>query len=239
MKTFALLALALALAAAAGGSPQRGRRLYARFCVSCHGRDGTGNGPSARWLDPRPRDFTRGVFRCRSTPGSALPTDADLLGTLSRGLAHSQMPGWVALSDRARRDLVAYVKSFSPRFASEQQGTPVMIPPPPPASPERIAAGRALFEKMQCYECHGDSGRGDGTSAATTHDDWGWPVRPQDLTQPGLRCGEGPETIVKDLLTGLAGTPMPSFADALSADEAWSLAYFVWSLSHPGEVAAR
>ncbi|PYM81561.1 MAG: cytochrome C, partial [Candidatus Rokuibacteriota bacterium] len=52
-----------------------GRRLYVRWCATCHGPDGRGNGPAAPSLIPRPRDFTRGLFKYKSTPADQPPTD--------------------------------------------------------------------------------------------------------------------------------------------------------------------
>jgi len=37
--------------------------------------------------------------------------------------------------------------------------------------------------------------------------------------------------VYRTLMTGLSGTPMPSYADSLEPDQAWDLAYFVLSLS--------
>ena len=33
----------------------RGKAVYERNCISCHGENGDGRGYSAQWLDPRPR----------------------------------------------------------------------------------------------------------------------------------------------------------------------------------------
>src|SRR6267378_2192753 len=53
----------------------RGKAVYERYCLSCHGEHGDGRGYSAQWLDPRPRDFTRAIFKCRSTPSGTLPEE--------------------------------------------------------------------------------------------------------------------------------------------------------------------
>ena len=64
----------------------RGKAVYERRCVGCHGPNGDGNGPMATFLDPRPRDFRLGAFKFRTTPSGSLPTDGDLYRTLTRGL---------------------------------------------------------------------------------------------------------------------------------------------------------
>src|ERR1700689_2668198 len=67
---------------------------YRRFCVGCHGPLGDGNGENFPWVDPKPRDFQMGVFKCRSTPTGTLPADKDLFDTIARGMARSNMPQW-------------------------------------------------------------------------------------------------------------------------------------------------
>ena len=47
---------------------------YRRYCVGCHGQLGDGNGEVFPWIDPKPRDFQLGIFKCRSTPTGTLPT---------------------------------------------------------------------------------------------------------------------------------------------------------------------
>lgn len=63
MKTLALSAGwtlgLLALAACAPDGRVAGRALYDQYCLSCHGADGTGNGPAAEGLAKRPADLTR------------------------------------------------------------------------------------------------------------------------------------------------------------------------------------
>src|ERR1700691_2540717 len=95
---------------------------YRRYCVGCHGELGDGNGENAPWVDPKPRDFTLGIFKCRSTPTGTLPTDQDLYDPIGRGLDRSNMPIWNTLTKQERVDLVAWVKHFSPRFQKEKPG---------------------------------------------------------------------------------------------------------------------
>jgi cytochrome c oxidase cbb3-type subunit 2 len=208
----------------------RGRKAFNRYCVSCHGVEGDGRGPSADWLDPRPRVLTSGTFKFRSTPSGELPTDADILRTITNGLHGTNMPRWGPITEMERRDLVQYVKSLSPRFATEAQGQPIAIPPHPAFTPELVRQGHAVWNKMQCAACHGDLGKGDGTSAPTLHDDWGFPIRPHDFTRGPLKVGDAPEDLYRTFMTGLNGSPMPSYADTLSPEEAWALVGYVRTL---------
>lgn len=229
-------ALALALPAPARPTPpdpaaaQRGAKSYGRYCVSCHGVDGDGRGPTAEWIDPRPRNFTTGTFKFRSTPSGELPTDDDLLRTISRGLNHTNMPHWNALTGREQRELVQFVKTLSPRFAKEPQGKPIAVPARPAFTPQLVAKGHEVWNKVQCASCHGDGGKGDGSSAPTLRDDWGFAVTPRDFTTGPLKVGDEPEDLYRAFMTGLNGSPMPSFAESIKPEEAWALVAYVRSL---------
>ena len=39
-------------------NPSSGKDMYVAYCASCHGQDGTGNGPAAGALKTRPTDLT-------------------------------------------------------------------------------------------------------------------------------------------------------------------------------------
>jgi hypothetical protein len=77
---------------------EAGRTIYFRRCSFCHGLLGDGEGPAAKYLDPRPRDFTLGTFKFRTTKSGELPTNEDLFRTVSRGL-----PGTVSARTTAGR----------------------------------------------------------------------------------------------------------------------------------------
>jgi mono/diheme cytochrome c family protein len=214
------------------GKAKRGKALYQRYCIFCHGPDGDGRGQSAPYLDPKPRDFTKGVFKCRSTPSGDLPLDGDLYDTISRGIHASSMPSWKPLLKQERIDLIAYVKTFSSAFQEEKPAAPVEIPQEPASSPESIARGAQLFQTMNCWSCHGKDGRGHGPSAATLTDSSGYPITPFDFTSGSrFKCGDTDRDMFRDLMTGLDGTPMPSFAAALSAEQKWDVVHYIRSLS--------
>jgi mono/diheme cytochrome c family protein len=209
----------------------RGKGLYRRYCVGCHGVRGDGNGDSAPYLDPKPRDFTQATFKCRSTASGSLPLDSDLFATISRGVHASGMPSWAPLPSQDRSDLIAYIKTFSPRFREEQPGAALPIPAEPAASPESAQRGAAIFQDMNCWSCHGKDGRGNGPSAHTLTDSRGYPITPYDLTSGSrFKCGETDRDLFRDLTTGLDGTPMPSFTDALKPDQLWDVVHYIRSL---------
>ena len=213
------------------GHARAAKMNYRRYCVGCHGEIGDGEGENAPWIDPKPRNFTLGIFKCRSTPTGTLPLDSDLYNTIGRGIVTSNMPHWLPLTDQDRVDLVAYVKHFSPRFATEKPGTPIQIPPEPEVTAERIKAGQEVFNRVECWKCHGVTGRGNGPSAATLTDDLGAPIKPYNFhDETRFKCGETDEDLYKIFMTGLDGTPMPSWSDNIKPDEAWDLVFYLRTL---------
>src|SRR2546426_9285180 len=100
----------------------KGKAVYVRWCAGCHGETGGGDGPAAAAMLPRPRNFTGAIYKIRTTASGQLPTDADLMRAIDEGLPGSAMPAWKGrLSDGERRDVMAYLKTFSSFFADTSQ----------------------------------------------------------------------------------------------------------------------
>ena len=213
------------------GNVAAGKQDYRRYCVGCHGPAGDGTGENALWIDPKPRDFTAAVFKCRSTPTGTLPTDEDLYHSVSRGFVTTNMPAWDPLTRQTRVDLVAYIKTFSPKWRTEGPGSPITVPPETPATAENILHGRQLFQKLECWKCHGPAGHGDGPSASTLTDSKDNPIRPYNFaTGSRFKCGATNQDLYRIFMTGLDGTPMPSFEDQLRPADAWDLVHFLRTL---------
>jgi cytochrome c oxidase cbb3-type subunit I/II len=209
---------------------QRGRAVYTRRCAGCHGLEGDGNGPAATFLSPRPRDFTAGVFKFRTTPSGVLPTDDDLFRTVSHGIRWTAMPPWHEVPAGDRLAAIAWIKTFSERW-KEAREPAVALGTPPPASPALVARGRELYAQAKCAECHGETGRGDGPSATQLKDDFGRPIRATDLARGQFKGGARVTDVFRTMTLGLDGTPMPSFADSMTGEERWAISYHVLSLS--------
>ncbi len=222
-------------------SPHRGQVLYEQQCAGCHGIEGDGQGVVAAHLTPRPRDFTRALFRYRSTPTGQLPTDEDLHRSVTHGLAGSGMPAFGAfLSPADIRDMVGYVKQFSPRFERESPPRRLDILTPPAVSAERAARGAQLYQDSGCASCHGDTGKGDGRSGQDLKTSEGEPIAPRDLTDKWrFRGGYSAQAVFQRLATGMDGSSMASYSDALTEDQMWDLVFYVLTLSPRERPQAR
>jgi len=215
------------------GDSDAGRQLYFRYCWGCHGPHGDGNGENAPYLNILPRNFVAATFKCRSTPTGTLPTDEDLYNTLKRGVNFTYMPSWLALTAQERANLVAFIKTFSARWTTEKPSAPIQIPAEPSLTIASIKHGAELFQKLECWKCHGQEGRGDGPSASTLTDSNDQPIRPYNFTSDNRsKCGRTNPELYKIFMTGLDGTPMPSFADVVKPEDAWDLVHYLRTLQY-------
>jgi len=245
-----LPALAESVHAQAPGQLESGKKLYQSYCVICHGEKGDGKGlvgvvhraqQDGVVVTTYPRDFTAGMFKFRSTPSGSLPTDDDLLQTVTNGIPRSGMPSHKDLSLEQRRAVIAYIKTFSPRWQEQQPGQPIPLPKVPDyvGSPASVARGKELFVDAGCSTCHGLEGRGDGPSAAELKDNWGDKILPFDFTSGPLKGGSGAARIYRTFQTGLDGTPMPSFHEALDEQQSWDIVSYCLELMKPTTVATK
>src|SRR5882672_8856245 len=209
-------------------STPAGARVYAQHCAVCHGPDGRGNGPAAPSLIPRPRDFTLGLFKFKSTPHGQPPTDDDLKQIVASGLPASAMPYFRdLLSDSEIDAVIAQVKQFSSAFSgAPPQG--IVVPPRPAKTAASVERGRALYIAQDCVGCHGPDGRKGGflVDSSTNH-----PTPIRDLSAPWtFRGGSDPNQIWLRLTTGV-GNSMPTYAYGLTPGQRWDLVSYVQSLA--------
>ena len=219
-----------------------GKEVYERRCLGCHGANGDGNGPAATFLyNQRPRNFNNAVFKFRLTK-EPVPTDGDLLRTISRGVRGTAMPPWYDLPINDRLAVIQYIKyvlavdrsdSTKPYafFTEEPPGPPLYIGKPPPPTQQLLDRGKEVWEQAKCWECHGKTGKGDGEKAAGLKDDEEFTVVPADLTSGQFKSGPAVEDIFRTITTGLSGTPMPSYRDSFPDEDRWALSYYILALS--------
>ncbi len=219
-------------------------RLFATHCASCHGPAGKGDGPAASALYPKPRDFTTGVFRFKSTPDAQYPTAADFARIISSGIPRTAMPGFTGvLTPTEVTDLGTFVMTLAPaRAPAEDIRQPLPIPAQPEFTPHLVAQGRKVYVAMGCGLCHGDSGKGDGGASWSLKDDSGWPLPPADFTLGIYKAGSQPQDLYRTIMIGVPGTPMPNFRGAIASgmkvdgldpgvDMVWALTAYLKSLN--------
>src|SRR3989454_3794292 len=163
----------------------KGKAVYVKWCAGCHGDTGAGDGPAASHMLPRPRDFTGAIYKIRTTASGQLPTDQDVLRSIDDGLPGTAMPAWKdRLSERERRDVVAYLKTFSAFFQDTSQHiVPLTFSKELSGarSAEALRVGRQFYDSIGCWKCHGKAGRGGGPPPPTLQNHPRGPVFAADL----------------------------------------------------------
>lgn len=233
-----------------------GQHLYTNHCAQCHGDKGNGDGPAARFLFPRPRNFGEGKFRLVSTTNRK-PTDEDLLAVVTRGMPGSAMFPFAHLPETDRQTLVAYVRHLMRtgmeervrreaaergREVDEQEVTegvatvltpadPLEVPADlPPPSAGSVDHGRELYLR-DCAGCHGKEGKGDGTQ--DQHNDDGTPTRPRDFTRGIFKGGRTQRDLYTRVMLGLPGSPMPASVSSYTPAQTADVVNFLLTLSDP------
>jgi cytochrome c oxidase cbb3-type subunit 2 len=229
-----------------------GQESYEMYCSGCHGVNGDGAGPAAKYLDPKPRDFRVGMLKFASVAAGKTPYPEDYIHTITNGLAGTAMPSFKFIPVREQQAIVAYLQTFRTEETSGP-GEKVLIPKDPYRKKPQYAAprGEALYHALaECSSCHpayatrakilefrknykitGDTFRDDMYESVTKESEWGAPITPPDFLFDRIKTGSKKEQIVKVIATGVGGTAMPNWAATLKDKQLWALAYYVESLA--------
>jgi mono/diheme cytochrome c family protein len=262
-----------------------GAQIYRNQCAGCHGVSGDGNGEAAAYLQPKPRDYRRGIYKFTSTPYGMKPARSDLVRTIRRGAKGTSMPAFPWMSQQDLNDVIDYIVSLSQRgevetsvallaqddYAEDEDLDPadfldaltnvqeswavaekaVVLPvsAEPAYDDASIALGRQAFLSRGCSKCHGEDGKGqtewlsheflsaeaakpEAQRIQINYDAWGYPAPAADLTARMLHGGRRPLDIYRRIYTGINGTPMPAFGEALAAepDTLWHMVHYVLSV---------
>ena len=300
-----------------GGVLQSGRMLYMRHCSHCHGTSGDGNGPTARYLTPKPRDYRNGVFKFTSTNDLSKASRGDLSRIVKYGIPGTYMPSFLLMEDEEHHAIIEYVrflslrgeyerklvaelssdfsvKAFESRLKSKEKKADIqkelqeflsedlkesatslgeelaetwaasdteeaaIIPSVPriPDSPESRRRGRELFlsKKVNCANCHGVDGAGDGPQTiafeknkltnefyneAGLHDVWDNLNQPRNLKLGIYRGGRRPIDLFSRIYAGIKGTAMPSHKTILDKHEdIWDIVNYILSIPFETEPGA-
>ena len=228
----------------------RGQALFARQCAICHGDQGDGAGKFAYLMNPRPRNLQQGNFKL-STTQNQIPTEEDLLRTISRGMPGSAMPPWGHLPLSDLQSLAKYVRqihvdavtveatktSGSATEASEmivrktEPGPALRVPPEPAFDDLHWFRGRRVYLEA-CASCHGVDGH--PVADAVKYDNEGYPVPPRSFVNGIFKGGSEGHQLYARIVMGVKGTPMPASAGVYKDDEVWDLVHYVQSLAKVG-----
>ncbi len=106
-----------------GNRLQHGKELYLTHCMHCHGVTGDGNGPTAKYLNPLPRDYRLGIFKFTSTEkgDGSKPKRDDLKRVIEKGIPGTYMPSFVLLQGQDLDDIVEYVRWLAIRGEYEKR----------------------------------------------------------------------------------------------------------------------
>ncbi len=104
-----------------GQTLTHGRLLYAEHCQHCHGVAGDGQGPTAPYLNVRPRDYRKGLFKFTSTKEGMKAHRSDLARVIEDGIPGTYMPSFKLLKPEESHAIIEYVLFLAMRGESEFQ----------------------------------------------------------------------------------------------------------------------
>lgn len=223
----------------------RGAKIYAQNCSSCHGDEGKGGAELASQFNPPPGGFTDGQWKY----GGGL---IQIYNAISKGEMTTQGPvadaaeaqvvehpafGYLAYQDRWA--VAHYVRSVAP---SPPQDPPAIVEQAKfeaengycrdelkstisqritPGGEEQMNTAKEIYA-AQCASCHGEEGKGDGAAAAALQ------PAPRNFHKADVKWtnGSSPLAIFNTLTNGIEGTSMASYS-SLSEDERWALSHYV------------
>jgi len=93
-------------AVAADGGAQKGRPIYEKYCLLCHGPQGLGDGPQGQLMKPPAANLR--------SPQSRNKSDAELMKIIKEGHPNSAMTKWTGLlSEEDMRNVLAYIRQLT------------------------------------------------------------------------------------------------------------------------------
>lgn len=208
-----------------------GQQVFELNCIGCHGAKGDGNGEVAGDFIVKPRNFTVGKFKFSTTARNTLPTNEDLKKTISNGLPTSAMPNYRLLDDGSKDAVIAYIKTFSARWTTEQahQKWKQESPPDYVGTSASVDKGQKLFAS-RCQMCHGTKKeQPDVIFALKWQDSEGCNdvIRPAVFSYGTIKRGPKVADIRMSITAGVGDTPMLAWGEILSEQERWDLTSFI------------
>jgi len=197
---------------------------FKALCARCHGVGGHGDGVIAQYLDPQPRDLTKGPFM-------KTKTRERLVDSVRNGVPGTSMAPWGrVLTDDQSAMLMDYI------LANITQGGPSKITKrqvpganPVQYSDESAARGEATFLN-RCWGCHGKKADGHGPNADEII------PRPRNLRNGPFVRAASYARLHESIKYGVQGTAMPAagFDFALDDQAIGDVINFIYSMNGMG-----
>ncbi|MEM1449713.1 MAG: c-type cytochrome [Planctomycetota bacterium] len=107
---------------------------------------------------------------------------------------------------------------------------PLALPSSPstPASASPSVVDEKAIYMEHCAQCHGETGDGKGTT------DLERPAR--SFLDGGYSYGNTRKAVLRSVVHGIPGTPMPAFAETLNGEQLQAVADYVIALGPPGTI---
>jgi mono/diheme cytochrome c family protein len=204
--------------------PDEYARIYQESCSVCHGDDGTG----AKWgqasLSAKPRDFT-------STASKAELTRERMIVSVTNGRPGTPMPGFASqLSPQQIEGIVDYVRARfmnavtaadMPATIDSNNGGDYHDQPFPNMLSGHFERGRALYF-VNCIECHGVAGDGNGPRAYFIF------PKPRNFKDPATQQTLNRPRLYSGIADGVIGKEMPAWSKVFSDQDIADVAEFVY-----------
>lgn len=188
--------------------PPEPEKEFAQLCARCHGDTGQGNGVIADYLDPKPRDLTKGSFMKSKSVDR-------LVASVKEGVPGTSMAPWRGvLGDEKAKGLVDWVLANVTKGGPPAAAKPHAVPAANPVafSRESVARGEATFLN-RCWGCHGTKADGHGPNAVDIF------PRPRNLRNTPFVASLPYARLHESIKYGIQGTAMPAAGFDFSLDD--------------------
>lgn len=208
----------------AAPNPDEFAQIYRESCSVCHGDDGTG----AKWgqesLSAKPRDFT-------SVASQAELTRDRMIVSVTNGRPGTPMPGFASqLSPQQVEGIVDYVRArfmnavvaaHTTAAIDSNTGGSYHDQPLPNKLSGHFERGRALYF-VNCIECHGTAGDGNGPRAYFIF------PKPRNFKDPATQQILNRPRLYSGIADGVIGKEMPAWSKVFSNQDIADVAEFVY-----------